>query len=166
MVYLWYIYGIFMVCTVKIWNYYGILLMFHVKHWKTNTPDFSTHIKRVLHSHRLSANNSCLNKLLTFWRTVNGGRSGFEHMFGCGMGRNALHSFTAKISLKHHESHQKKIPQSTLHQRIIPRKFRDGKTHNSYTKICFSKFNFTKLFVYNPAKSTKSRENSKFAKNW
>ena len=38
-------------------------------------------------------------------------------------------------------------------QRIIPRKFRDGKTHNSYTKICFSKFNFTKLYVYNPAKT-------------
>lgn len=77
-------------------------------------------------------------------------------MFGYGMGRNALHSFTAKISLKHHEpheSHQKKIPQSTLHQRIIPRKFRDGKTHNSYTKICFSKFNFTKLLVYHSAKT-------------
>ena len=45
------IYGIIMVFKwymVKIWNYYGILLMFHVKHWKTNTPYFSTHIKKVL----------------------------------------------------------------------------------------------------------------------
>lgn len=81
-------------------------------------------------------------------------------MFGYGMGRNALHSFTAKISLKHHESHQKKIPRSTLHQRIIPRKFRDGKTHNSYTKIYFSKFNFTKLYVYH------SRENIKIPRKF
>ena len=96
-----------------------------------------------------------------------GERSGFEHMFGHGVGRNALHSFTVKIPRKTPFKYYE-IPQSTLSQHIIPQNFSDGETHNSYIKNCFNKFNFTKLFVYNHAKTqnpAKIQNLPKIAKN-